>query len=151
MGRIDTRYVTQPTAVKGLDGKDGANGTPAASTPDTVINVFAKPPKSMNVSGGTVKLDLAASRKFRITVTNNFTVEFNDVIEDGGKFSLTVIQGGAGGYVMTLPATVRWPNGNVAPTISDATGEHTTYGFEAYTSPPFPALKYDAFLIGTKI
>ena len=66
-------------------------------------------------------IDWGAKNKQKSTLTDNVTYTFTD--PDGpSNLLLRVIQGGAGSYVITWPANVKWPNGGSTPTLSTTVG-----------------------------
>jgi hypothetical protein len=72
-----------------------------------------------NVSGATT-VTLATSQQQKMTLTGNITLTF--VAPSGpARFTLKVVQGGTGSYMITWPAGT-YATGGAAPTLSTAVG-----------------------------
>lgn len=79
-----------------------------------------------SATGGTLNIDLTAGQKQKITVTANTTLTFTAPLGPG-NFLIRVIQGGAGGFLLTFPTqgqsagNFAWANKTVI-TLSTAVG-----------------------------
>ena len=73
-------------------------------------------------SGSADTIDWNSAQKQRSTLTANCTYTFTAPTSGVGNFLLKLVQGGAGSFTATWPATVKWPGGS-APTLSTTPGD----------------------------
>jgi hypothetical protein len=75
--------------------------------------------------GGTVTLDWDNGNNQSLTLTSSISSLTLSNPIDGANYGLFITQGGAGGYTITWPASVKWPNAT-PPVITGAIGSVTT-------------------------
>lgn len=74
-------------------------------------------PVALSISSGTVTIDCNASNTYTLALTANVTSVVLSNLTAGTNFDLAIAQ--SGGFTMAgWPASIRWVNGNIAPTIS---------------------------------
>jgi len=71
-------------------------------------------------SGAAKTIDWGMGQKQKLTLTAACAISYTDP-PGVGNFILKLVQGGAGGYTVTWPGTVKWPS-SVIPVISPALG-----------------------------
>ena len=80
--------------------------------------------------GSTYNIDLNSSNIFSATLTENCTISFSNWPTSGiaGNITLIVQQNATGGYTITWPSEVKWPDGE-EPTMDTSANAYTIYTF----------------------
>lgn len=108
-----------------------------ADAPSVFANTFVESYKVVTQSPSTsnVALDVNAHQNFSHVLANNVTYTFaNTVSNRAYAFTLKVVQdSGASGYVITWPASVKWPEAT-APTLSAGADNEDVFVFYTHTS-----------------
>ena len=88
---------------------DGTNWGYSVGAPQTVAG-----------SGGTLNIGFGAGNIINLTLTASTILTFSGHVI--GTYILKIVQGGAGSYTITWPATVKW-SGGTAPTLTTTVGK----------------------------
>jgi hypothetical protein len=76
-------------------------------------------------SGASKEIDFSYGQYQKLTLTDDCVISFKDLATDNmgcGNFTLEVIQGGSGGYTLTLASGIRAPSGTAAIPVSSSFG-----------------------------
>ena len=81
-------------------------------------------------SAASITLNIETGNTFDVTMDQNTTLVFDNPTASGNacSFTLYLRQNATGGWVVTLPATVRWENGT-PPTFSTAANQYDIISF----------------------
>ncbi|MCF7812286.1 hypothetical protein K9M59_01640 [Candidatus Gracilibacteria bacterium] len=95
-------------------------GTTSPSEKLEVNNTIVFTSQYDNGNSGTSKtIDWGNGNKQKLTLTGNATLTFTDP-GGAGNFTLVLAQDATGSRTITWPASVKWPNGGTAPTLTTA-------------------------------
>lgn len=103
-------------------------GVPA-SRKITAANLAATAMQTIAASGAAQTLDLTGRSGFDLTLTAACVLTFSNPLAAGylSAFILVVRQGGAGGYAITWPGSVKWEG--AAPTLTTLLGSIAALSF----------------------
>lgn len=120
LAAINALYYTKVQSDARFGGLAAANAWTDRNDLKTVTEVVT----AANITGA-LTIDCALSEVKDCTLTGTVTsIAFSNVPATGKAFTLTLFlrQSGAGSFLMTWPASVKWPSGT-APTLSTAAGK----------------------------
>lgn len=83
----------------------------------TIVGQYNATPVAHGTSGAAETLDFNQGNTHTLTLDENITLTFSNPV-DGGRYIVVMRQDGSGTNTVTWPATVEWPDGDVAPTFS---------------------------------
>jgi hypothetical protein len=76
----------------------------------------------------TINWDLETAQVAQVTLTASRTIAAPTNMVNGGKYTLSVIQGGTGSYTLTWNAVFKWP-ASTAPTLTTTVGKRDIINF----------------------
>lgn len=96
-------------------------------------------------SGANYTIDLSLENIFAINLTANCTIAFSNLPTAGKAMIILIklIQGGAGNWIVTWPASVVWPS-HVAPTLTTTVGRADWIGMITLNA----GVEWDAVVVG---
>jgi hypothetical protein len=112
-----------PTGATGSQGPTGATGPtgPTGSTgPQGPAGPLAVAEVDDGNSGASKTIDFSSSPNHKLTLTANCTLTLTGD-SGGGIYVLKLVQGGAGSFLITLPANSKHPSGS-APVLTTTVG-----------------------------
>lgn len=130
-------------------GNVNVNGTLTLTGPAS-IKTYTETGTTPSISASTLTIDLSTGSFFSVTVNSNITtINITNTPATVGVVSGFVIVFTYNGtpYSVTWPASIRWSNGNVAPTLTSTNNKRDVFTF--FTTDN--GTSYNGFITGQNI
>lgn len=113
---LTTPTITNPTVTTGTFTKPTINASTSAITTDT--------------DGATITFSMATSNCHQVILGGNRILAVSNVTV-GQWFNIDLVQDGTGSRTVTWFAGIKWPDGNITPTLTTTGGRRDSFVFHA--------------------